>query len=72
MKLAFKGPSKDMWIQDCSAATQNMLIAATALGLGSVWIGLYPIESNIKPVRRILNIPDYVVPLSIVYIGYSA
>lgn len=72
MKLSFKGPGQEMWVQDCSAATENMLIAATSLGLGSVWIGVYPLESNIKPLKKILNIPDYVIPLAIVYVGYAA
>lgn len=72
MKLAFKGPSQEMWVQDCSAAIENILIAATSIGLGTVWIGIYPIPSNIKPLRDILNIPDYVVPLGIVYVGYPA
>lgn len=70
MKLAFKGPGKDMWIQDCSAATENILIAAANLDLGSVWIGVHPIESNVECLRKILNIPEYVVPLNILYIGY--
>ena len=48
------------------------MIAATSLGLGTVWIGIYPIESNIKKLREILNIPDYVIPLGIVYVGYPA
>ncbi|MCB2299551.1 nitroreductase family protein [Clostridium tagluense] len=72
MKLAFKGPGKEMWVQDCSAAIENILIAATSIGLGSVWIGVYPIESNIKPVKKILNIPEHVTPLGIVYLGYPA
>ncbi|MCD4712637.1 MAG: nitroreductase family protein [Clostridiales bacterium] len=71
MKLAFKGSGKEMWVQDCSAATENMLIAATGLGLGSVWIGVYPIEHNVNSVRKILDIPDYIVPLNIIYFGYS-
>lgn len=72
MKLAFKGPGKEMWVQDCSAAIENILIAATSLGLGSVWIGVYPIESNIKKVKNILNMPEHVIPLGIVYVGYPA
>lgn len=72
MKLAFKGPSRDMWIQDCSAATQNILIAATGMGLGSVWIGVYPVESNVEKVRGIFKIPEHVIPLGIVYVGYPA
>lgn len=72
MKLAFKDPGKEMWIQDCSAATENILIAATSMGLGSVWIGIYPVESNIKPLKKILNMPEHVIPLGIVYVGYPA
>jgi nitroreductase len=36
--------TKGVWVQDCSAATQNLLLAARALGLGSVWLGVYPLE----------------------------
>ncbi len=72
MKLARKGIEQEFWIQDCSAAIQNILIAATGLGLGSVWIGVYPIENRIRLIRKTLNIPDYVFPLGMVYIGYSA
>jgi nitroreductase len=72
MKLAFKGPGREMWVQNCSAAIQNILLTATSLGLGSVWIGIYPLENNVKLVRKVLDIPDYVIPLSIVYIGYPA
>lgn len=72
MKLAFKGPGKEMWVQDCSAAIENILIAATSMGLGTVWIGLYPIESNMNPVKKLFNIPEHVTPLGIVYVGYPA
>ncbi len=72
MKLAFKGLSQEFWVQDCSAATENILLAATSLGLGSVWIGIYPNKTNIKVVKSIFNIPTHVIPLSLVYVGYSA
>ena len=72
MKLSFKGPSQEMWVQDCSASIENILIAATSIGLGSVWIGIYPLENNIKSLKKILNMPEYVTPLGIVYVGYSA
>jgi len=72
MELAFKGPGQEMWVQDCSAAIENILIAATSIGLGSVWIGVYPIESNVRAVKKIFNIPEQVTPLGIVYIGYPA
>ena len=72
LKLALKGPDHELWVQDCSAATQNILIAATSLGLGSVWIGIYPVESRIRAIRQIFNIPTYVTPLSLVYISNPA
>ena len=72
MNLAFKGPERDLWIQDCSAATENILLAATSLGLGTVWIGIHPGESKIKAIKGIFNMPDHVIPLSLVYVGYPA
>jgi nitroreductase len=70
MNLAFSNKDKEIWTQDCSAAIENMLIAAVELGLGSVWIGLYPTLSKCKPVCKTLNIPDHVIPMSVVYLGY--
>lgn len=66
--------TKEMWVQDCSAAMQNILLAATALDLASIWIGVYLSESVhplVDKVSRVLNIPKHVVPLGIAYIGYS-
>jgi nitroreductase len=60
------------WVQDCSAATQNILLAAHALGLGAVWVGLYPIEDRVVPMRKLLGLPDRVVPLALVPLGYPA
>ena len=59
------------WIQDCSAATENILIAATGLGLGTVWIGIHPVGPFIRTVRQIVSLPRTVKPLSIVYVGYA-
>ena len=58
------------WIQDCSAATENILIAAVGLGLGTVWIGIHPVAKFVKTVRAIMSIPKSVTPLCIVYVGY--
>ncbi len=60
------------WVQDCSAATENLLIAATALNLGAVWLGVYPREERVSAVRQVLKIPNDVVPLNIVSIGHPA
>lgn len=72
MNLALKGEDQDLWVQDCSASIENILIAATGLGLGSVWIGTYPMENRVSFLKEIFNIPKHVIPLSIVYIGYPA
>lgn len=58
------------WIQDCAAASQNILLAAEGLGLGAVWIGLYPTKARYKKPRRLLNLPSHIVPLSLISIGY--
>lgn len=68
--LAFSNKAKEIWTQDCSAAIENMLIAAVSLELGSVWIGLYPELNKCKPVSKVLNIPEHVIPMSVVYFGY--
>ena len=60
------------WIQDCSAATQNILVAAHARGLGAVWLGVYPRQKRIDGLRKLLGIPEHVVPLSLISIGYPA
>lgn len=58
------------WIQDCSAATENLLLAANAMGLGSVWCGVHPIKRLEDAVSRILQLPNRVIPLNVVYVGY--
>ncbi len=62
--------SKGVWVQDCSAATENILLAARALGLGSVWLGVFPIEERMSGVRKLLNLPDNVIPLNIIALGH--
>lgn len=61
-----------MWLQDCSAATQNLLLAVQALGLGAVWLGVYPREPRMEGLRRLLRLPKQVVPLALVPIGHPA
>lgn len=62
--------SEDYWIQDCSASAQNILLAASGMGLGAVWLGVYPREDRIKAVREILQIPDDIGILCLLSIGY--
>ncbi|WP_342455570.1 nitroreductase family protein [Caloramator sp. Dgby_cultured_2] len=63
---------KGFWVQDCSAATQNILLEATDKGLGAVWIGVYPDDTRVKDISNIFGIPSNVIPLSIVAVGYPA
>ena len=60
------------WVQDCAAATENLLIAANDLGLGAVWLGFYPGEERVAALRDILGTPENVVPFAVVPIGHPA
>ncbi|MBU0455624.1 MAG: nitroreductase family protein [Pseudomonadota bacterium] len=59
-------------VQDLSAATENMLLATHALGLGAVWVGVYPKEDRMSPIQALLNLPKNIQPFCIVPIGYAA
>ena len=63
---------KDMWVQDCAATTQNILLAVRSKGLGAVWLGIYPRDQRLKGMRDLLNIPEHVMPFSLISIGYPA
>jgi len=60
------------WVQDCSAATENLLLAANALGLGAVWCGVHPIKTLENAVSSVLNLPKLVIPLNIIFVGHPA
>lgn len=62
--------SERYWVQDCSAAAENLLLAATALGLGAVWLGVYPNEERVAAMRQVLGIPETIVPLNLISIGH--
>jgi nitroreductase len=54
----------------CSAATQNLLLAAHDLGLGGVWLGLYPRKERMKPLTQLFDLPENIIPISMLAIGY--
>ncbi len=58
------------WVQDCSAATENILLAAEDKGLGAVWLGVFPLEDIVGAIKELLNLPASVIPLSIIPVGY--
>ena len=57
---------------DCAAATQNILLAAHGLGLGAVWVGIYPRVHRIEALHRIFELPEHVKPFSVVSVGRPA
>ena len=67
---ALEGEAQEYWVQDASAATENILLAANALGLGAVWTGTYPLQERVKETSKVLNLPPNLVPLCTVVIGY--
>jgi len=60
------------WVQDCAALTQNLLLAAHGLGLGAVWTGIYPVRNRVLRYRQLLELPNEIVPVSFVLVGYAA
>ena len=70
LEKALEGPGQAFWVQDCSAATENILLAAHALGLGAVWTGCYPIEERVSMVSEVLGLPEHIVPLCAIVMGY--
>jgi nitroreductase len=63
---------KGYWVQDCSAATENLLLAAHAKGLGAVWVGIYPVEERVTKFQQLLGLPAHVLPLALIPLGHPA
>lgn len=64
--------AKKYWVMDCSLASENILLAAHALGYGALWTASYPDSEKVKAVRKILSIPDNIIPLNVIPIGVPA
>lgn len=60
------------WVQDCSCAAQNILLAAYAMGLGAVWLAMYSLEKNIQILREHMDLPHHIEPLALIPVGYPA
>ena len=69
---AIPGEMANFWINDVSAATENLLLAAHAMGLGAVWTGLHPDMNRAKMVQEMLNLPEHIIPLCVVPVGVPA
>lgn len=62
---------KGFWIIDCSAATENILLAAHSKGLGAIWLGIHPIAERVEATKKICKLPDNLIPVSLIPLGYS-
>ncbi|MEI8128628.1 MAG: nitroreductase family protein [bacterium] len=60
----------DYWVQDCSAATENIMLQAIEMGLGSVWLGIFPKENLYKPLAKLLDVPSNIIPVSMIAVGH--
>ena len=72
LNKAIPGEMAGFWINDVSAATENILLAAHAMGLGAVWTGLHPDMNRAKMVQEMLGMPEHIIPLCIVPVGIPA
>ena len=72
LEKAMEGAGQEYWVQDCSAASENILLAAHAFGIGAVWCGVYPIKERIQAVSEVLRLPENIIPLNIITMGYPA
>lgn len=70
LSKALQGEGQQIWIQDCSAASENILLAAHGLGLGAVWTGTYPSKERCAAISKILSLPKNLIPLNTIVIGY--
>ena len=72
LSKAIEGEMGAFWINDVSAATENLLLAAHAMGLGAVWTGLHPDMNRAKMVQDMLGLPEHIIPLCVVPVGIPA
>ena len=69
-KFPSKVPNVELWPQDCSAATQNIMLEAADMGIGSVWLGVHPREELQKPLAKLFELPQNIIPFSLISLGY--
>lgn len=72
MTKTLDGVARDFWIHDCSAATENILLAVHALELGAVWAGIFPNLDRVDKLRGLIDLPETQIPLCVIAIGHPA
>jgi nitroreductase len=60
------------WVQDCSAAVENMLLEVTSQGLGAVWLGVFPRQDRVSYLQKYFHLPENIVPFAVIPVGYPA
>ena len=70
LSKTLEGKEQEFWIQDCAAATENILLMAQGLQLGAVWTALYPLQDRYQGMQKLLNLPAHLIPLNTLIIGY--
>lgn len=72
LNKSYPAELSDYWIQDCSAASQNILLQAEEMGLGATWTAVYPETDRIDATKKLLNLPEHLIPLNLIPVGYPA
>ena len=70
LSKTLEGKEQEFWIQDCAAATENILLMAQDLQLGAVWTALYPLQNRYQGMQQLLHLPNQLIPLNTIVIGY--
>ena len=72
MEAALPDEAREFWVQDVSAASENLLLAAHAMGLGAVWCGIYPLPDRVEEFSEMLRLPQSVIPMACICVGYPS
>lgn len=64
--------NEEFWVQDCAAATENILLGANALGIGTVWTGIYPADIRVNALKKYFKLPENICPFSLIALGYPS
>ncbi len=70
LKLGAKEPEDTYWVQDCAAATENILVQISGEDLGGVWLGWYPDARRVEALHSYFNLPGHIIPFSVIAVGY--
>jgi nitroreductase len=69
---AAHGKELSYLLQDCSAAIENLLVAASALGLGACWLGVHPRPERVEHIRKLFDLPANIIPVAAIALGWPA